>query len=89
VRFMPLHRLTRRLRLARNYPERADMLTRTAAALLPRRAHEAWRRVVYKVPPPLDAKLERELRRRFAPEVRALSEYLDRDLVTLWGYESV
>jgi hypothetical protein len=30
-----------------------------------------------------------ELRRRFEPEVRALSEYLDRDLVSLWGYEEV
>ena len=28
-----------------------------------------------------------ELRRRFAPEVAALSEYLDRDLVTEWGYD--
>ena len=28
-----------------------------------------------------------ELRRRFAPEVVALSEYLDRDLVSLWGYD--
>ena len=28
-----------------------------------------------------------ELRRRFTPEVVALSEYLDRDLVSLWGYD--
>ena len=28
-----------------------------------------------------------ELRRRFKGEVIALSEYLDRDLVTLWGYD--
>ena len=27
-----------------------------------------------------------ELRRRFKGEVVALSEYLGRDLVTLWGY---
>ena len=31
----------------------------------------------------------RELRSRFKPEVVALSDYLDRDLVTLWGYDSV
>ena len=30
-----------------------------------------------------------KLRRQYAPEVRALSEYLDRDLVSLWGYENV
>jgi hypothetical protein len=30
-----------------------------------------------------------ELRRRFKPEVIALSEFLDRDLVTLWGYDRV
>ena len=30
-----------------------------------------------------------ELRRRFAGEVTALSEYLDRDLVTLWGYDKL
>jgi hypothetical protein len=28
------------------------------------------------------------LRRRFKGEVQALSEYLDRDLVTLWGYDA-
>jgi hypothetical protein len=28
-----------------------------------------------------------ELRRRFKPEVLALSEYLERDLVALWGYD--
>ena len=30
-----------------------------------------------------------ELRRRFKGEVVALSEYLGRDLVGLWGYEDV
>jgi hypothetical protein len=28
-----------------------------------------------------------ELRERFKPEVVALSDYLGRDLVTLWGYD--
>jgi hypothetical protein len=28
-----------------------------------------------------------QLRRRFKDEVEALSEYLDRDLVKLWGYD--
>jgi hypothetical protein len=30
-----------------------------------------------------------ELRRRFKPEVVALSDYLDRDLVALWGYDKL
>ena len=30
-----------------------------------------------------------ELRRRFKGEVVALSEYLDRDLVALWGYDGI
>jgi hypothetical protein len=47
------------------------------------------RRTVYTKPPPLDAEFMLELRRRFKPEVRALSEYLDRDLVKLWGYDSI
>jgi hypothetical protein len=45
------------------------------------------RRVVYGAPPPPDEALMRELRERFTGEVSALSDYLGRDLLTLWGYE--
>ena len=38
-------------------------------------------------PPPPDEALMLELRRRFKHEVVAISEYLGRDLVTLWGYD--
>jgi hypothetical protein len=51
------------------------------------RLRAGWRRVVYTEPSPPDERLMRELRRRFAPEVVALSEYLGRDLVSLWGYD--
>jgi hypothetical protein len=55
-----------------------------------RRLLRALRRsVVYGAPPAADEQLMGELRRRYAGEVVALSEYLDRDLVTLWGYEDV
>ena len=47
------------------------------------------RRVVYGKPPAADDELMMELRGRFKGEVVALSEYLGRDLVTLWGYEGV
>jgi hypothetical protein len=45
------------------------------------------RRVLFGSPQPPDEVLMTELRRRFKGEVIALSEYLDRDLVTLWGYD--
>ncbi len=52
------------------------------------RAMRAMRRnVVYGKPEPPDERLMLELRRRFKGEVLALSEYLDRDLVGLWGYD--
>jgi hypothetical protein len=49
--------------------------------------YAAKRRVLYTEPEPPDEQLMLELRRRFKPEVVALSEYLDRDLVSLWGYD--
>ena len=52
------------------------------------RARRAVRRgLLYGKPKPPDARLMEELQRRFKPEVVALSEYLDRDLVSLWGYD--
>jgi Sulfotransferase family len=39
--------------------------------------------------PPPDESFMLELRRRFKPQVLGLSEYLDRDLVRLWGYDEV
>jgi hypothetical protein len=47
------------------------------------------RKLVYASPPPPKQSLMVELRERFKPEVVALSEYLDRDLVALWGYDDV
>jgi hypothetical protein len=47
------------------------------------------RRVVYGKPRPADEEFMLELRTRFKGEVVALSEYLDRDLVSLWGYDDV
>ena len=47
------------------------------------------RRLVLGEPPPPDPELMSELRRRFAPEVDAISEYLRRDLASLWGYDSL
>jgi Sulfotransferase family len=49
----------------------------------------AQRRFVYGEAPPPDESFMLELRRRFKPEVVALSDYLQRDLVALWGYEEI
>jgi hypothetical protein len=46
------------------------------------------RRVVV-APPPPDESLMIELRRRFKGEVVALSDYLDLDLLSRWGYDDV
>jgi len=61
-------------------------------ALAPRRVRRgmlglARRRLVLSPAPAPDEKLMLELRRRYRPEVVALSEYLGRDLVSLWGYD--
>ena len=46
-------------------------------------------RLVYTEPPPMDPEVAAQLRRRFKPEVIALGELLDRDVVRLWGYDSL
>lgn len=47
----------------------------------------ARRRLVLAAAPQPDERLMTELRRRFKPEVVAASDYLQRDLVSLWGYD--
>jgi hypothetical protein len=63
-------------------------------ALTPTRARRrvleaAKRHLVFDEPRPVDPDLMRDLRRRYKGEVVALSEYLDRDLVRLWGYDNL
>ncbi len=64
----------------------------TARALAPRALNRqslvaVRNRLLMDKPRAPDESLMLELRRRFEPEVVALSEYLDRDLVSLWGYD--
>jgi len=89
VRFMPLHRLSRTLRRARYRPAAAGPLARTVGALTPKPLQQLGRRITYTEAPAPDQELMGELRRRLKPEVIALSEYLGRDLVGLWGYDSL
>ena len=51
--------------------------------------HATKKRVVFGDPGAPDEDCMAELRRRFKPEVVALSEHLGRDLVALWGYDRV
>jgi hypothetical protein len=69
-------------------------LNRSAKALTPMRVrqgalHAVRKRFVYAEPRAPDEAFMAELRRRLKPEVVALSEYLDRDFVSLWGYDEL
>jgi hypothetical protein len=66
----------------------------TARTLAPRRlsrqsAVAIRNRMLFASPRPPDERLMLELRRRFKSEVEVISEYLDRDLVKLWGYDEL
>ncbi len=90
VRSQRLHELTQTASLGRGPLARAAKVAVKSVTWrsLRRRALRATRkRIVYGDVAAPDPNLMAELRRRFAPEVAALSEYLGRDLVSLWGYD--
>jgi hypothetical protein len=94
IRSPRLHQLANAARVARTNPTAASRLGRAVNALtstlLTSDAFKArWRRVAYRAPSLPDETLMLELRRRSKDEVVALSDYLDRDLVALWGYDSL
>jgi hypothetical protein len=94
VRSVALHQLANGVRVARRNPAAAGPLARSVNALTPSFARSEivrslWRRAVYSQPRPPDEALMLELRRRCKGEVVALSDYLGRDLVSLWGYDGV
>ena len=68
---------------------KASLKTLTSRRLRHAGLRAVRRGVVFGAPPAPDAELMAQLRRRFAPEVVALSEYLERDLVGLWGYDGL
>jgi hypothetical protein len=47
------------------------------------------RKLLWEDAPPPDEELMREIRERYKGEVQAASEYLGRDLVSLWGYDKL
>jgi hypothetical protein len=94
IRLPTVHKLLSAGRRARKHPTTATPFERAVNALSPGFLandgfRKQWRRLIYSAPTPPDEQLMLELRRRFKPEVLALSEYLGRDLITLWGYDSI
>jgi Sulfotransferase family len=94
VRSVRLHQLRSAIRRAGLNPAKRGRLVRTVDAIAPRSLGSdsiaaAFRRVAYRSQRAPDERLMLELRRRFKPEVVALGERLDRDLVALWGYEDI
>jgi Sulfotransferase domain len=94
IRSVALLQLSLGLSAARRRAARGGRVLKTLNALTPRlpspkAVRTIKRRMIYGDPPRPDEDYLLELRRRFKPEVVALSEYLDRDLVTLWGYEGI
>jgi sulfotransferase family protein len=92
VRSLRVDAAVRRLYVGRG--PLAGAAKRTARALLPESLRRGAlgairRRLVYGRPRAPDEQLVRELKRRYRSEVLALGEYLDRDLLTLWGYEDI
>jgi hypothetical protein len=90
ARSRALHELTHTLAVGRGPLSRS--LKAGVKALTPdgarRRALAATRRrLLYTEPEPPDEQLMAELRRRFKGEVIAASDYLGRDLVSLWRYD--
>lgn len=92
LRSQRLFDATRALRKGRGPVPRAlrrSGKTLTTSGIRRRLYYPLQRRALYTAPPPPDEEFMLELRRRFKPQVVALSEYLDRDLVTLWGYDAI
>jgi hypothetical protein len=92
VRFRRLHAALHSVRSGQSPPSRAvkaSVKALTTAELRTSALKAMRQRLIYGEPPPPDDSLMLELRRRFKPEVVAVSEYLGRDLVSLWGYDGI
>ncbi|HXD55041.1 MAG TPA: sulfotransferase [Solirubrobacteraceae bacterium] len=93
VRMQKLHHLTTSMQEARRNPKAVHPAVRALDAVVPsglrERLGDRWRDVIYQKRRQPSAEFMNELRRRFKPEVEAVSELLDRDFVTLWGYDRI
>jgi hypothetical protein len=92
VRSPRLHRMLWSVYLGRG--RAGSAVQRAVKPLVPKRLRgkalkATQTHLIYGSPRSADAELMLELRRRFKGEVQALSAYLDRDLITLWGYDKL
>ncbi len=92
ARSRQIHELVHALSVGRGPLSRSTKAV--AKAITPRQLRRqallaTQRHLVFAPPRPADEGLMVQLRRRFKDEVVALSEYLDRDLVSLWGYDAL
>jgi hypothetical protein len=91
VRSLWLHEFVRSVYLGRG--PAAGAIKRAIKAVAPRRVRQSAlrttrRKVIYASSGEADEALMHELRERFRGEVVALGEYMNRDLVKLWGYDA-
>src|SRR5271169_543615 len=84
VRSLRLDALRHRLGGGANAPQRSQQAQRSPVGRARRLLGRTARRALYESPSAPDERLMAELRVRFRTEVESLSEYLDRDLITLW-----
>jgi hypothetical protein len=92
VRSPKLHEMVRSVYLGRGPLSRgvkAGVKSLTSRGMRRDLLRLTQRRIVYGKPQRADERVMLELRRRFKGEVLALSEHLDRDLVSLWGYDGL
>jgi hypothetical protein len=88
VRSPRLHELSQAVALGQGrFARTVNTAVKALGARNVRRAVAIRERLLMGSPHSADDAVMLELRRRFKPEVVALSEHLDRDLVTLWGYD--
>jgi hypothetical protein len=72
----------------------AKAVKRTVKTITPRSLRRkafdtVQERVVFGSPEPPDEEVLVDVRRRLKPEVEAFSEYMQRDLLALWGYDEL
>jgi hypothetical protein len=89
VRSTRLNNFARAIISARRRPGKSNAFYRTVNSAVPRALDPVWRRLVYVPPAAVDDAFAGELKRRFRPHVVALSDYMQRDLMTLWGYDRI
>jgi Sulfotransferase family len=91
VRPSRVHELAHRTAMGRSPvlgAVRSALKAATPGSLRHRALRRVDRAVVDSEPPPTDPALMQELRRRLRGEVEAFAEYVQRDLIDLWGYDT-